>query len=64
MFNPLRNVVINLQATGLAAVLCVLFICITAIGILGAGRLAEVAMGGLLSAMGTMMAAILLTARS
>jgi hypothetical protein len=44
MFNPLRNVVVNLQATGPAAVLCVLIICITTLGILGSGPLAERAM--------------------
>jgi hypothetical protein len=31
----LRNLAINLKATGPAAVVCVWFICITALGILG-----------------------------
>lgn len=40
-FNPFRNLVINLQAAGPAAVICVLFLCVTAMGILGNGPLAE-----------------------
>jgi hypothetical protein len=44
VFNPFRNLVLNLQATGPAAVIGVLFICITTVGIFGNGALADKAL--------------------
>lgn len=32
-FNPLKNVVLNLQATGLAAIVCVWLVCITLVAL-------------------------------
>lgn len=50
--DPLKRVAINLHATGPAAVLCVLFICITCVGIFGVGPLAGSAIGMLGFALG------------
>jgi uncharacterized membrane protein YkvI len=44
MFNPLKNIALNLQATGTAAIVCVYLICVAAVAIAGTGRLAEDAM--------------------
>lgn len=43
-----KNVSLNLSATGLIAALCVLFICIAALGIWGSGFLASAALSGLI----------------
>lgn len=43
-----KNVSLNLSATGLVAALCVLIICIAALGIWGSGYLASTALSGLL----------------
>lgn len=45
MINPLRNVMINLKASGPAAVLCTLIICITVVAVFGAGPNSERALG-------------------
>jgi hypothetical protein len=42
--NPFKNIVVNLQASGPAAVMCVLIICVTVVGIFGNGDLAKQAM--------------------
>jgi hypothetical protein len=41
----LKNVVVNLRAKGPAAVLCVLVICITLLGVFGQGSTARFAIG-------------------
>ena len=57
MLNPFRNVTLTLAAVGLAAVACVLFICIAAVGIFGSGPEADKA----LSLLGQSASIILLT---
>ena len=50
--NPFKNIVVTLTAAGPAAVVCVLFICVTCLGIFGAGPIAERAMTALMVAIG------------
>ena len=52
MINPFRNLQVNLQAAGPAAVLCVLFICIASVGVFGQGELANKALTLLTIALG------------
>jgi hypothetical protein len=44
MFNPFRNIALNLQATGTATIVCVYLICVTALALWGSGTLADQAM--------------------
>jgi hypothetical protein len=48
----LKNIVVNLRATGPAAVLIAWLVCIAALGLYGSGSLAGMALAGLL-ALGT-----------
>ncbi|OAI44017.1 hypothetical protein AYO43_09615 [Nitrospira sp. SCGC AG-212-E16] len=41
----LKNIVVNLQATGPAAVLAIWVICVTVLGIFGSGPMASLAFG-------------------
>jgi hypothetical protein len=50
--NPFRNLVLNLQATGPAAVFCLLIIAIAAVGVLGSDKLGGQALGLLTMALG------------
>jgi hypothetical protein len=45
----LKNISINLKATGASAVLITWLLCITAIGLFGSGTLANFIAGGLIS---------------
>jgi hypothetical protein len=44
MLNPFRSITLRLAAAGLAAVACVLFICIAVVGIFGSGPEADKAL--------------------
>jgi hypothetical protein len=44
----LKNIVVNLRATGPAAVLIAWLVCITALGLYGSGSLAGMALSGLI----------------
>jgi hypothetical protein len=44
-WNPVKNLLVNLHAAGPAAVLCVMVICITLLGLYGQGILASTALG-------------------
>jgi hypothetical protein len=50
--NLFRNLALNLQATGPAAVLCVLLLSIAAVGVFGSERLGAEALGLLAMALG------------
>jgi hypothetical protein len=50
--NPFRNLALNLQATGPAAVLCVLLLSIAAVGVFGSDKLGPQALGLLAAALG------------
>jgi hypothetical protein len=52
LINPFKNLQVNLQASGPAAVLCVLFICIASLGVFGQGAIAEKALNLLAAALG------------
>jgi hypothetical protein len=43
-FNPLKNIAINLKASGSAAVIAVWIICVTLLGLFGQGEFAKSAM--------------------
>lgn len=45
----LKNLIINLRASGPAAVLIAWLLCITALGLFGSGTLASIALSGLLT---------------
>jgi hypothetical protein len=62
MIDIFKNVVVNLRATGPAAVIAVWLICVTAIGLWGGGEMAGRALGILAFAGGAIM--ISLAARS
>ncbi len=44
----LKNLIVNLSATGVVAALCILAMCMTAVGIWGEGVMASSALTGLL----------------
>jgi hypothetical protein len=50
--NPFRNLVMNLQATGPAAVLCVWILSIAVVGVFGSDKLGAQALGLLAAALG------------
>ncbi len=43
--NPFKNFVVNLQATGSAAVVSILVICLTVLGVFGSADVAKSALG-------------------
>ena len=57
-WNPLRNVTLNMQAAGPSTVICVLFICVTALGIWGTGEIAKSALNLLTYAAGATLATL------
>jgi hypothetical protein len=58
----LKNLSVNLKATGPAAVICVWCICVVILGIFGSGSLASTAMGLLTFAGGAILSALALRA--
>ena len=57
-FNPLRNIVVNLRATGPAAVICVWCISVAALGVFGEGSNASSALGILAAGGGMVLLAL------